>query len=108
MRCLTLPKRVPPRMLALGPSPAVLLAHSWGDLALHAFTANGRHLVSMEGTERLHALVLSPDGRLCLTGGAKGGVTLRWLHSLQARIPSALPDPCLCSCWPVGMVGSIF
>lgn len=44
---------------------------------------NGRHLVSAEGTEKLSALVMTPDGKLVLSGGARGVVTLRWLHSLQ-------------------------
>lgn len=83
IRYLHLPNRVAVRTLAVAAGPAVLLAHSWGDLALHALSVNGRPLVSMEGTERLHALACSPDGRMCVTGGAKGTITLRWLHSLQ-------------------------
>ena len=84
-------------MLAMAPGPAVLLMHSWGDLALHAFSANGRALVSAEGTERLHAMTLSPDGRLCLSGGAKGGVPLRGLHSLQVGGPRG-PVHTGCTC----------
>ena len=41
--------------------------------------------VSVETHERLAAVALSPDGRLALTAGAQGVVTLRWLHSLQVR-----------------------
>ena len=83
MRALRLPGGVAPNLLALAPQLGVLVAHSWQDLALHAFTINGRHLVTCEGNERLSALAVSPDGRFLLTGGAKGLVTLRWLHSLQ-------------------------
>jgi hypothetical protein len=46
---------------------------------------NGRHLVSAEGSERLAAMAVSPDGRFLLTAGAKGMVVLRWLHSLQVH-----------------------
>ena len=42
-----------------------------------------RAQVSAEGTERLAAVVASADGRFVLTGGAKGLIVLRWLHSLQ-------------------------
>ena len=49
---------------------------------------NGRPLVAAEGTERLAAAAVTADGRFLLTGGAKGSVRLRWLHSLQvAFIP---------------------
>lgn len=39
--------------------------------------------VSAPTHERLSALVLSPCGRLVLSGGTNGVVTLRWVHSLQ-------------------------
>ncbi len=39
--------------------------------------------VSAEGTERLASAAASADGRFVLTGGAKGLIVLRWLHSLQ-------------------------
>ncbi|KAK9824084.1 hypothetical protein WJX72_007613 [[Myrmecia] bisecta] len=83
VRTLVLPDSAPPSLLAIAPGLGMLIAHSQQDLALHAYTINGRHLVSAEGTEKLRALAVSPDGRFLLTGGAKGTVTLRWLHSLQ-------------------------
>ncbi len=43
--------------------------------------------VSAEGTERLASAVASADGRFLLTGGAKGLIVLRWLHSLQVLWP---------------------
>ncbi len=46
---------------------------------------NGRPLVAAEGTERLAAAAVTSDGRFLLTGGAKGSVRLRWLHSLQVE-----------------------
>ena len=83
MCCLNLPGNAPPQLLAIAPGPGILLAHSWKTLAIHAYTMNGRHIVSAEGTERLNAFAVSADGRFLLTGGAKGIITLRWIHSLQ-------------------------
>jgi len=54
---------------------------------------NGRPLVAAETTERLAAAVASPDGRFLLTGGAKGSVRLRWLHSLQVLLACAPAKP---------------
>ena len=45
--------------------------------------AIGDAQVSAEGTERLASAAASADGRFVLTGGAKGLIVLRWLHSLQ-------------------------
>lgn len=90
VRTILLPEKVPPVRLAFSPSEGFLLAHSWADLSLHLFTVNGRRLVSAEGTERLNAVQILPEGKLLLTGGGKGMVTLRWLHSLQVprdRVP---------------------
>lgn len=39
--------------------------------------------MAAKGTERLAAAAATADGRFLLTGGAKGSVRLRWLHSLQ-------------------------
>ena len=85
VRCLNLPGNAPPQLLAIASGPGVLLAHSWETLAIHAYTINGRHLATAEGTERLNAFAVSEDGRFLLTGGAKGVITLRWIHSLQVR-----------------------
>ena len=90
MRTLSLPGGVAPSLLAIAPHLGLLVAHSPDDLALHSFTINGRLAVSAEGSERLSSLAVSPDGRFLLTGGAKGLVTLRWLHSLQVSV-----TPCL-------------
>ena len=86
MRALSLPGNAPPQLLVIAPGPGMLLAHSWTSLALHAYTINGRHIATAEGTERLSALAVSADGRFVLSGGAKGVITLRWLHSLQVRL----------------------
>ena len=85
-RSLSLPEGVVPALLAAAAGQGMLVAHSWQDLSLHAYTINGRHLVSAEGNERLKAMVISPDGRFLLTGGCKGFITLRWLHSMEVGI----------------------
>lgn len=83
MRCFNLPGNAPPQILAIAPGPGILLAHSWKSLAIHAYTVNGRHMATAEGTEKLSAFAVSADGRFLVTGGVKGIITLRWIHSLQ-------------------------
>lgn len=83
VRCLNLPGNAPPQLLAIAPGPGILLAHSRQSLAVHAYTINGRHMASTEGIEQLNAFAVSADGRFLLTGGARGTITLRWIHSLQ-------------------------
>lgn len=87
VRMLQLPERAPPQLLVVAPSPGILLAHDWKNLAIHAYTINGRHLATAECKERLSAFAVSADGRFLLTGGVKGVITLRWLHSLQVGVP---------------------
>ncbi len=76
----------PPSLLAFAPHQGLVVAHSQADLSLHSITINGRHRLAWECTERLSALVVSPDGRFVLTGGAKGVITLMWLHSFQVSV----------------------
>ena len=83
VRTLNLPANAAAQLLTLAHQQGKLVAHSWQDLALHLFTCNGRHVTTAEGNEKLNALVVSNDGRFLLTGGTKGCITLRWLHSLQ-------------------------
>lgn len=80
---LQLPEGAPPQLLAIAPGPGILLAHDWKNLAIHAYTINGRHLATVECKERLSAFAVSADGRFLLTGAVKGIITLRWIHSLQ-------------------------
>lgn len=80
---MRLPGDVAAAHLVAAAATARLVAHSHQDLGLHACSVHGRHIVSAECSERLSALAVSPDGRFLLTGGAKGAITLRWLHSLQ-------------------------
>ena len=98
VRSLHLPGKAVPRLLAMCPKSGQLTAHSWADLTLHLFSVNGGHLASAEGTEKLHALRVSPDGRFLLSGGAKGVLTLRHAHSLQVCLiaghVTGLRGPC--------------
>ena len=61
----------------------LVVLHCRDNLALHLCTVNGRLLQSVEAVEKLEALLISGDARFLLTGGSKGSVTLRWLHSLE-------------------------
>lgn len=70
-------------MLAISHGQGILVVHSADDLSLHAFTINGRHRKAVDTTERLSALCISPDGRFLLSAGAKGVISLVWLHSFQ-------------------------
>lgn len=83
---LQLPGSAPPQLLVIAPGPGVLLAHDWKNLAIHAYTINGRHLATSECKERLNAFAVSADGRFLLTGGVKGVITLRWLQSSQVTL----------------------
>jgi len=79
LRALRLPGGGGAALLALAPGPGLLAAACAADLSLHVFSANGAPLVS--------AVAASPCGRFLVTGGARGAVTLLWLHSLEARGP---------------------
>ena len=83
---LQLPGSAPPQLLVIAPGPGVLLAHDWKNLAIHAYTINGRHMATSECKERLNAFAVSADGRFLLTGGVKGVITLRWLQSSQVTL----------------------
>ncbi|KAK9836952.1 hypothetical protein WJX81_002248 [Elliptochloris bilobata] len=83
LRALRLPCGGAAALLALAPGPGLLAAFSAAELALHVFSVNGAPLVSAEVTERLAAMAPSPCGRFLVTGGARGAVTLLWLHSLE-------------------------
>ena len=83
MRSLHLPGKAVPRLLAMCPKSGQLSVHSWADLALHLYTLNGRHLATAEGTEKLHALAVSPDGRFAAVWGGQGGA-----HASPGTLPA--------------------
>ena len=56
--------------------------------------------MTADGTERLAAAAVTSDGRFLLTGGAKGSVRLRWLHSLQVPFSLSFVPECLCTTQP--------
>lgn len=61
-----------------------IVAHSWGNRALHTFSLNGRPLATVPRLpERLYALACTADGALLLTGGGRGVVGVRQVHSLE-------------------------
>ena len=86
VRTVHLPGNVAPCLLAISYGAAMLVAHSVEDLSLHSLTLNGRQRKTVECTERYSAMCISPDSRFLLTGGAKGIITLMWLHSFQVSL----------------------
>ena len=83
VRMARLPGGAAPALLALAPRLGMALAHSHADLSLRAYDVNLRPLTDALTLERLTSLAPSSDGRLVLSAGAGGAVTLRWLHSLE-------------------------
>jgi WD40 repeat protein len=60
-----------------------LVVYLMDDGLLCSYTVNGRHLASRTIKDKLHALILSKDGKVLLTGGNNGLVVLRWVHTLH-------------------------
>ena len=60
-----------------------ILAYSHDGYILSSYTLNGRFLRSIMVRERFYSLCLSKDGRVLLTGGEKGLITMRWVHNLN-------------------------
>lgn len=81
--CLCIQTNVATPALQLSELAGLVVLHCRDNLALHLCTVNGRLLRSVEAVEKLEALLVSSDARFLLTGGSKGSVTLRWLHSLE-------------------------
>lgn len=90
MRTLDLPEKVPANLMAIAPQSGTLVFFSSQDFAIHSYTINARHVESAGSSEKVLSMAISPDGRYILTGGAKGLITLRYLHSLQVRLLSPL------------------
>ncbi len=60
-----------------------LVAYSHDGYMLAAYTLNGRYLRMISVREKLHAMCLSEDGHVILTGGERGLIILRWVHNLM-------------------------
>eukprot|EP00245_Coleochaete_scutata_P014708 TRINITY_DN6358_c0_g4_i1.p1 TRINITY_DN6358_c0_g4~~TRINITY_DN6358_c0_g4_i1.p1 ORF type:complete len:177 (+),score=20.36 TRINITY_DN6358_c0_g4_i1:46-531(+) len=57
--------------------------YSHDDLMLHVFSINGKPLASIDACDRLTCLAASTCGHFILSGGEKGVVVARWMHSLE-------------------------
>ncbi len=74
----------PVHLLHLCPETGNMVAHSWADRSLHAFSLNGHPLARVPHLpERLYALAATADGALLLTGGQRGVVGIHHVHSLE-------------------------
>ncbi|CAE7469550.1 sel-2, partial [Symbiodinium microadriaticum] len=60
-----------------------IYAYSNDDSALYTFTINGHPQARKITGERLHAFRLSEDNRVLITGGERGLIVMRWVHSLE-------------------------
>jgi len=70
-------------LLCFSAQEAIVVAYSADGDTLCSYTINGRWLQSALARERLYAATLSEDGKVVLTGGARGLVVLRWVDSLK-------------------------
>ena len=57
----------------------VLVVYLLDEFLLCSYTVNGRQLASRTIKDKLHALLLSSDGKVLVTGGNNGLVVLRWV-----------------------------
>lgn len=60
-------------------SDGVVVIYMLDDHLLCSYTINGRHLASRTIKDYLHALTLSTDGKVLVTGGNNGLIVLRWV-----------------------------
>jgi WD40 repeat protein len=63
----------------VGLTESSVVTYSAEENCLCTFSSNGRWLASAEISEVLHALLLSQDGNVLLTGGTDCRVRLRWV-----------------------------
>lgn len=60
-------------------SEGLIVVYLLDEYLLYSYTINGRHLATRTIKDKLHALVLSTDGKVLVTGGNNGLVVLRWV-----------------------------
>jgi WD40 repeat protein len=63
-----------------------IVAYLLDDHLLCSYTVNGRHLASRTIKDKLHALTLSTDGKVLVTGGNNGLVVLRWVSNIPSLV----------------------
>lgn len=64
-------------------SEGYIVAYSNDDSALYSYTVNGHFQARKMIGDRLHVLRLSEDERVILTGGERGLLVMRFVHSLE-------------------------
>ena len=60
-----------------------LLAYSNDDMTLYTYTTNGEFVARKGAGERLHCFRMSEDNKVIVTGGERGLLVMRWVHSLE-------------------------
>jgi WD40 repeat protein len=64
-------------------SDGFIVAYSSDDSTLYSFTINGKFQAKKMIGDRLHAVCLSEDHKVIITGGERGLLVLRLVHSLE-------------------------
>ncbi|KNC54321.1 uncharacterized protein AMSG_10309 [Thecamonas trahens ATCC 50062] len=83
VRTLTHPRASPVTHVAVSPDGEILM-YSLADLVLYQFSINGVLLASVDTTERLSAVVVNKTGEYVVSGGERGVVVVRAVHTLEA------------------------
>jgi WD40 repeat protein len=77
-----------------------IVAYVMDDFLLCSYSINGRQLASRTIKDKLHALVLSTDGKVLVTGGNCGLIVLRWVCRFFLEYYSIVNVIYCCRCTP--------
>ena len=85
VRRIPFPGGKPVNLMHLAQHSGDLVAHSWSDCSLHAFSLNGFHLAetTLRRGQRLFAMTVTQDGQMLVAGGRAGSVQIFLVHSLE-------------------------
>jgi len=83
VRRMTYPESRSVNLIRMSEESGDIVVHSWQDLSLHAFSLNGFCLASIPHLgEKLHAMAITPNGQMLLTGGSRATMMVYLVHSL--------------------------
>jgi neurobeachin-like protein 1/2 len=64
-------------------SEGFIVAYSYDDQSLYSFSINGKFQAKKMIADRIHAIRLSEDHKVIITGGERGLLVMRSVHSLE-------------------------